>query len=139
MAMSHSHLDALWWLNDHSGKYVTVAVQVDVGSHSESMVSARGTLEHWSDDRRSPGVTDALMVAAGTELSGWYQVGKLSLDLTRIDDSVASFQIRDGAVMNPATAALAAAREEATIPYEELRIELDSRVALHITVTERVA
>ena len=78
------------------------------------------------------------MAASGAQRPLVEYLDALAVALAARISSAALFE-RFDMLLCPATAALAAAREEATIPYEELRIELDSRVALHITVTERVA
>jgi hypothetical protein len=134
MAHPAKQTEALLWLLDHAGRYVTVSIELDVGSHSEPVVSQQGILEHWTDDR--PGeLTDAIIAATGTGLSGWYKVEKLSLDLTRVDNAVALFEIKSGVVKNAPVAALAAAHGESQGSYEELVVTLDPRVTLRVTMT----
>jgi hypothetical protein len=123
MAHPAKQTEALLWLLDHAGRYVTVSIELDVGSHSEPVVSQQGILEHWTDDR--PGeLTDAIIAATGTGLSGWYKVEKLSLDLTRVDNAVASFEIKSGVVKNAPLAALAAAHGESQPGTCSKRVEV---------------
>jgi hypothetical protein len=128
--------DGLLWLNDHRGAYVTVALQLDTDEpYPETILSAEGSLEHWTNVRYGE-VTDAMVATVGTVFTGLYDVGRLSLDLTRIDESVAAFEVRSGAVKNPVTAALTAGAGEPLPPYEELRVGLGPRLTLCVTVTE---
>lgn len=78
--------DALLWLTDRCGRSVSVEVRFDIGDYSTAVVTAEGTLRHWSDDalRRS---LRALSVPRD-DLVGWFTVGDdgASLNITQLSD-----------------------------------------------------
>jgi hypothetical protein len=71
--------ELLLWLNDRLGKSVHVAVELERGDLTVSILEAEGDLQHWSEraDSRSLSVPR-------DDLTGRYAVGDASFDLTNL-------------------------------------------------------
>jgi hypothetical protein len=72
--------EALLVLNDHLGQEVEVTLDSEIGDTTRSVMSATGVLRHWRDD---PGA--ATQTWAREDLTGLYDVGDASFDVTHLD------------------------------------------------------
>lgn len=72
-----------WWLNDHLGERLSVAVVVEGGS--AFVLLGRGELRHWTHDAPD-------WASSGErrdDIAGLYKIGDWSLDVTELDDAAA--------------------------------------------------
>jgi hypothetical protein len=77
--------DALLTLNDRCGQEVEAYVRVpEPGEHPRIIVSAVGTLQHWSEDP----VKDPSSLAVRESWRGAYRVGDMHLNVTSLVDDV---------------------------------------------------
>lgn len=115
---------ALVWLNDRVGRSATAIVEVHTAGLSTGVVSHHGTLEHWTADQRVDPL--AALSVPGDNLGGWYHLAEgLSLNLSDLDDSATVFNVQAGVVETD---------DGQRLPYDELRIDIDERVLLHLRV-----
>ncbi|MGI8903181.1 MAG: hypothetical protein ACR2IP_05875 [Solirubrobacteraceae bacterium] len=130
--------EVLFWLNDRCGQKITVSVDVDLGDHSTTVVTAEGELKHWtkmplptSGEWSAIGAEAGLVAGPGPrdDIRGLYTVGTGSLDVSGLDERFAA-----GPVLN-ATQQAEIAKVTTGGPVDPgLRIQLAENVDLIISV-----